>query len=86
MTLQARFLTVVRRGTIVEEGSHAELVRIPDGAYATLVRLQQRRAAAGEEDADDLVRCPCDTLVAPVLLLQVLLNGPTQSVVRCTEG
>ncbi len=47
---------VVRRGTIVEEGSHRELVRIPDGAYATLVRLQQQRAAAGDQDADSLVR------------------------------
>ena len=47
---------MVRRGTIVEEGSHRELVRIPDGAYATLVRLQQQRAAAGDQDADSLVR------------------------------
>ncbi len=47
---------MVRRGEIVEEGTHADLVRVPDGAYATLVRLQQQRAAAGEEDADSLVR------------------------------
>ena len=47
---------VVRRGEIVEEGSHAELVRVPAGAYSTLVRLQQQRAAAGEDDVDSLVR------------------------------
>ena len=47
---------MVRRGEIVEEGTHADLVRVSDGAYATLVRLQQQRAAAGEEDADSLVR------------------------------
>ena len=49
---------VVRRGAIVEEGSHRGLVGIPDGAYATLVRLQQQRAAAGDQDADSLVRAP----------------------------
>ena len=31
---------VVRQGEIVEQGSHGELVQIPNGAYATLVRLQ----------------------------------------------
>ena len=31
---------VVRAGAIVESGSHAELMARPDGAYATLVRLQ----------------------------------------------
>ncbi len=58
---------MVRRGTIVEEGSHRELVRIPDGAYATLVRLQQQRAAAGDQDADSLVRASC-TLDLPVTM------------------
>lgn len=31
---------VVRQGEIVEQGSHEELIQIPNGAYATLVRLQ----------------------------------------------
>ena len=31
---------VVKQGEIVEQGRHADLVQIPDGAYATLVRLQ----------------------------------------------
>lgn len=31
---------VVRQGEIVEQGSHGELIQIPNGAYATLVRLQ----------------------------------------------
>ena len=30
----------MKQGEIVEQGSHAELIQIPDGAYATLVRLQ----------------------------------------------
>ena len=51
---------MVRRGAIVEEGRHRELVEIPDGAYATLVRLQRQRAAAGDQNADSLVRRPCD--------------------------
>ena len=31
---------VVRQGEIVEQGSHGELIQTPNGAYATLVRLQ----------------------------------------------
>ena len=31
---------VVKQGEIVEQGSHGELIQIPNGAYATLVRLQ----------------------------------------------
>lgn len=33
-------VAVVRQGEIVEQGSHGELIQIPNGAYATLVRLQ----------------------------------------------
>ena len=40
---------VVRQGETVEQGSHAELIARPDGAYATLVRLQ---ASAQNQDAD----------------------------------
>ena len=47
---------VVRRGEVVELGTHSELVVIPSGAYATLVRLQQQRAQAGTKDAGGLVR------------------------------
>ena len=31
---------VVKQGEIVEQGSHGELIQTPNGAYATLVRLQ----------------------------------------------
>ena len=33
-------VAVVKQGEIVEQGSHGELIQIPNGAYATLVRLQ----------------------------------------------
>ncbi len=36
---------VVGKGKIVEQGNHAELVARPNGAYATLVRLQQSAPA-----------------------------------------
>ena len=39
----------MRQGEIVEQGSHADLIAKPDGAYATLVRLQ---ASAQNQDAD----------------------------------
>ena len=31
---------MVKQGEVVEQGSHGELIQIPNGAYATLVRLQ----------------------------------------------
>lgn len=34
-------LFVVDEGRIVEEGTHAELLDIPDGTYCRLVRMQQ---------------------------------------------
>ena len=76
--MQAHLRAVVRRGTIVEEGSHRELVRIPDGAYATLVRLQQQRAAAGDEDADSLVRPPCTFRTPGALPADVLCREQGQ--------
>jgi ABC-type microcin C transport system duplicated ATPase subunit YejF len=41
---------VVRQGEIVEQGTHADLILKPNGAYATLVRLQ---ASAQHQAADD---------------------------------
>ncbi|KAL6614679.1 hypothetical protein ACP70R_036949 [Stipagrostis hirtigluma subsp. patula] len=38
-------ITVVRRGKIVEQGSHDALVKDPNGAYSQLIRLQETRAA-----------------------------------------
>jgi subfamily B ATP-binding cassette protein HlyB/CyaB len=38
---EANRIIVMDRGQIVEEGSHAELVKLPDGHYAKLYSLQQ---------------------------------------------
>ncbi|XP_078435411.1 ABC transporter B family member 11-like isoform X2 [Wolffia australiana] len=35
-------IAVVQKGRIVEQGSHEELVKDPDGAYSQLIRLQKR--------------------------------------------
>jgi len=40
-------IAVVREGTVVERGTHAELLRDPAGAYTHLVRLQMQGAGAG---------------------------------------
>ncbi|KAG1370985.1 ABC transporter B family member 4 [Cocos nucifera] len=34
-------IAVIHRGSIVEKGSHSELLRDPDGAYCQLIRLQE---------------------------------------------
>lgn len=34
-------ITVVNRGNVMEQGSHSELLKNPDGAYSQLVRLQE---------------------------------------------
>jgi len=38
---KADSIAVMRAGHIVEQGSHEELLRDPEGAYASLIRLQQ---------------------------------------------
>ncbi|KAJ4775062.1 ABC transporter B family member 21 [Rhynchospora pubera] len=35
-------IAVVHQGTIVEKGTHSELLKDPDGAYSQLIRLQER--------------------------------------------
>lgn len=36
---------VLQKGSIAELGSHSELIERPNGAYATLLKLQMRAAA-----------------------------------------
>ena len=36
----ADIIFVVRDGKVVEEGSHAELIKNPEGAYASLIKRQ----------------------------------------------
>ena len=36
----ADLIFVVKDGKVVEEGSHADLIKIPDGAYSSLIRRQ----------------------------------------------
>ena len=36
----ADIIFVVRDGKVVEEGSHAELIENPDGAYSSLIKRQ----------------------------------------------
>ena len=36
-------ITVLQKGVIVEQGSHAELMAIDKGNYAALVRVQESR-------------------------------------------
>ena len=65
---------VVRQGEIVEQGSHAELIARPDGAYATLVRLQ---ASAQNHDADSNHQLSEDTLQRsqdPSVLQEVVVS------------
>ncbi|KAF3332632.1 ABC transporter B family member 9-like isoform X2 [Carex littledalei] len=37
-------ISVVHRGKLIEQGSHAELIQNPDGAYSQLIRLQELNA------------------------------------------
>ncbi|KAA6419418.1 MAG: ATP-binding cassette transporter [Trebouxia sp. A1-2] len=48
--MSADLIAVVRQGEIVEQGTHSDLILKPNGAYATLVRLQ---ASAQHQAADD---------------------------------
>ncbi|RWR87709.1 ABC transporter B family member 11-like protein isoform X2 [Cinnamomum micranthum f. kanehirae] len=39
----ADMIAVIHRGSIVEKGSHSELVKIPNGAYCQLIHLQEMK-------------------------------------------
>lgn len=38
---RANTIAVMKKGNIVEKGTHEELLQDPDGAYSSLIRLQQ---------------------------------------------
>uniref|UniRef100_A0A0D6QS15 Uncharacterized protein n=1 Tax=Araucaria cunninghamii TaxID=56994 RepID=A0A0D6QS15_ARACU len=52
----ADMIAVVQRGSIVEKGSHTQLVANPSGAYSQLIRLQQMNQPEGQhaKDPDEL--------------------------------
>ncbi|XP_077229781.1 ABC transporter B family member 9-like [Tasmannia lanceolata] len=47
-------IAVVHRGNIVEQGSHSELIKDPDGAYSQLIRLQDVNNQSEELPSTDL--------------------------------
>ncbi|KAK9861269.1 hypothetical protein WJX84_002505 [Apatococcus fuscideae] len=53
--LNADVISVVGKGKIVEQGNHADLVSRPGGAYAALVRLQQRDPALETNPAKEAI-------------------------------
>ncbi|TVU32270.1 hypothetical protein EJB05_23994 [Eragrostis curvula] len=46
-------ISVLHRGQLVEQGSHAELIMDPNGAYSQLIRLQEVNAKKNGGYADD---------------------------------
>lgn len=57
----ADIIAVVYQGKIVEQGTHGELIKDPDGAYTQLVHLQEGNSQAEDahmEDTDKLDKSP----------------------------
>lgn len=57
----ADIIAVVYQGKIVEQGTHGELIKDPDGAYTQLVHLQEGNSQAKDahmEDTDKLDKSP----------------------------
>ncbi|KAL2475097.1 ABC transporter B family member 9 [Abeliophyllum distichum] len=50
----ADHIAVVQAGKLVEQGTHAELVRNPDGAYSQLVRMQEGAKKVDNIEGTDL--------------------------------
>ncbi|KAJ0989334.1 hypothetical protein J5N97_007690 [Dioscorea zingiberensis] len=46
-------ISVLHRGKLVEQGSHADLIKDPDGAYSQLIRLQENQKQDEEEPTVD---------------------------------
>ena len=43
----------MKRGRIVEQGTHDELMQRPAGAYSVLVQMQQQDGGASDDDGGD---------------------------------
>ncbi|XP_039847816.1 ABC transporter B family member 4-like isoform X3 [Panicum virgatum] len=48
----ADVISVLQHGKMVEQGSHVELMKIPEGAYSQLVHLQETRQAEESSNVD----------------------------------
>ncbi|KAG1370984.1 putative ABC transporter B family member 4 [Cocos nucifera] len=46
-------IAVIHRGSIVEKGSHSELLKDPDGAYCQLIRLQEMNKESDDTSGPD---------------------------------
>ncbi|KAJ6847236.1 ABC transporter B family member 11-like isoform X2 [Iris pallida] len=46
-------IAVIRRGSIVEKGSHSELLKDPNGAYCQLIRLQETNQTSDSKHKKD---------------------------------
>ena len=78
---------VVGKGKIVEQGNHADLVSRPGGAYAALVRLQQRDPTLESNPAKDALEAGDYALTAhssKQLISQVRLP-PTYALSACSS-
>ena len=61
-------MAVLKSGNIVEQGRHSELMGRPDGAYATLLKLQmtasrQRPDATEDQTSGDTAAATADDVV-----------------------
>ncbi|XP_051128218.1 ABC transporter B family member 9-like [Andrographis paniculata] len=52
----ADLIAVVHSGKIVEQGTHSELIEVPEGAYTQLVRMQEVGKESNTDEADELQR------------------------------
>ncbi|KAG1327604.1 ABC transporter B family member 11 [Cocos nucifera] len=51
---KADMITVIHHGSIVEKGSHEQLIKNPDGAYSRLIRLQEVNQDSDQHSHPDL--------------------------------
>uniref|UniRef100_A0A0D9V1R8 MDR-like ABC transporter n=1 Tax=Leersia perrieri TaxID=77586 RepID=A0A0D9V1R8_9ORYZ len=59
----ADMISVLQHGKMVEQGSHVELMKKPEGAYAQLIQLQgtQQEAEVPNDDPDIIIRSNSDS-------------------------
>ncbi|PON43231.1 ABC transporter [Parasponia andersonii] len=73
----ADMIAVIHRGKMVEKGSHSELVKDPEGAYAQLIHLQEVR-----KGSEQIVGDQNKTEVTPELFRQSSHRGSRGSIAR----
>lgn len=79
---------VVREGSIVEQGTHNELIAKPNGAYSVLVGLQMTALGTAIDEGsskEDISFVSILTADRHLYIISILINPPANYLTKCNS-